>query len=32
MEGDVQALADMLIGFFATGVMGQPSTSIRRAS
>ena len=32
MEGDVQALADMLVGFFATGVIGQRSTSIRQAS
>ena len=32
MEGDVQALADMLVGFFATGVIGQRPTSMRRAS
>lgn len=31
MEGDVQALADMLLEFFATGVIPQQRSEIRRA-
>ena len=30
MEGDVQALADMLLGFFSTGAIEPASDSIRR--
>lgn len=30
MEGDLQALADMLLGFFATGVIDQQSDQLRR--
>jgi len=30
MEGDLQALADMLLGFFATGVIEQQSDQLRR--
>lgn len=32
MEGDVQALADMLLGFFATGVIDQASDPLRQVS
>ena len=32
MEGDIQALADMLLGFFSTGAIEPASGSILRAS
>jgi len=30
MEGDLHALADMLLGFFATGVIDQQSDQLRQ--
>jgi hypothetical protein len=31
MEGDVQALAEMLLGFFSTGVIDQANDSLQQA-